>query len=73
MDSYAIEAAKIKIFEIENEPDMTEIQSYMAQITGARSVPRIFIGGQCIGGGDDIAVLHSAQKLNQILTSSGAL
>lgn len=52
---------------------MNEIQSYMAQITGARSVPRIFIGGQSIGGGDDIAKLHSAQKLNQILTSSGAL
>ena len=73
MDSYAIDESKIKIFEIENEPDMNEIQSYMAEITGGRTVPRIFIGGQFVGGAEELVSLHYSQKLEQILSSGGAL
>ena len=54
MDSYSIDTSKIKIFNIESEPDMVEIQSYMGEITGARTVPRIFIGGQFIGGANEL-------------------
>jgi glutaredoxin len=28
------------------------IQKYLGQITGASTVPRVFIGGKCIGGCD---------------------
>ena len=28
-----------------------QVQDILAEITGARTVPRVFIGGQCIGGG----------------------
>lgn len=73
MNSYAIDESKIKIFEIENEPDMNEIQSYMAEITGGRTVPRIFIGGQFVGGAEELVSLHYSQKLEQILSSGGAL
>ena len=73
MNSYAIDESKIKIFEIENEPDMNEIQSYMAEITGGRTVPRIFIGGQFVGGAEELVSLHYSQKLDQILSSGGAL
>ena len=30
----------------------------MKQVTGASSVPRVFIGGQCIGGGDETSQAH---------------
>mmetsp|Transcript_62690 Transcript_62690/g.117274 ORF Transcript_62690/g.117274 Transcript_62690/m.117274 type:complete len:318 (+) Transcript_62690:28-981(+) len=30
-----------------------EVQDILAGITGARTVPRVFIGGKCIGGGTD--------------------
>ena len=73
MNSYAIDESKIKIFEIENEPDMNEIQSYMAEITGGRTVPRIFIWGQFVGGAEELVSLHYSQKLEQILSSGGAL
>ena len=73
MDSYAIDESKIKIFEIENEPDMNEIQSYMAEITGGRTVPRIFVGGQFVGGAEELVSLHYSQRLDQILSSGGAL
>ena len=32
---------------------MDDIQDALAEITGARSVPRVFVGGAFIGGGDD--------------------
>ena len=73
MDSYAIDESKIKIFEIENEPDMNEIQSYMGEITGGRTVPRIFVGGQFVGGAEELVSLHYSQRLDQILSSGGAL
>ena len=34
---------------------MTEIQDYLGQMTGARSVPRVFVNGKFYGGGDDTA------------------
>ena len=30
----------------------------MKQLTGARSVPRVFIDGKCIGGGDETMAAH---------------
>ena len=32
------------------------------QLTGASSVPRVFIGGRCIGGGDETAAAHKCSK-----------
>ena len=34
------------------------LQAYMKQLTGASSVPRVFIGGSCIGGGDETSSAH---------------
>ena len=69
MDSYSIDESKIKIFEIESEPDMNAIQSYMAEITGGRTVPRIFVGGQFVGGAEESVSLLYSQKLEQRLRS----
>ena len=41
------------------------LQAYMKQLTGASSVPRVFIGGSCIGGGDETSGAH-----RQVLTNS---
>ncbi|EEA07571.1 glutaredoxin family protein [Cryptosporidium muris RN66] len=38
---------------IDRHPNMEEIQDYCLKITGARSVPRVFVNGSCIGGCDD--------------------
>merc|ERR1712223_763534 len=50
---YNIPKECIEIREIENDPNCEEIQRYMMELTGGRSVPRVFIGGKCIGGGDE--------------------
>merc|ERR1711936_566053 len=59
LEGYGIDPSKINIFEIENEPDMKYIQEYMGKLTGATSVPRVFIGGKFVGGADDVIGLHS--------------
>ena len=53
--------------EIENRDDMNDIQDYLGSITGARSVPRVFINGNCIGGGDETAALARSGELEKLL------
>ena len=36
--------------------DGAAIQEYLGELTGGRSVPRVFVGGKFIGGGDDTDV-----------------
>ncbi|XP_063688067.1 uncharacterized protein LOC134821277 [Bolinopsis microptera] len=43
-----------KILEIEDMSEMDAIQDYCKKLTGARSVPRVWINGKFIGGGDDV-------------------
>ena len=59
--------------ELEKRPDCGEIQSYLKELTGASSVPRVFVGGKCIGGGDDTAALDQRGALKDLLASSGAI
>ena len=73
LKKYNIPADKIEIQEIENDSKCNEIQDYMKQITGGRSVPRVFIGGKCIGGGDETEAAHRAGKLQGMLESAGAV
>jgi len=70
---YNIPKECIEIKEIENDPNCEEIQKYMMELTGGRSVPRVFIGGKCIGGGDETQSMHNKGKLEPLLKSVGAL
>ena len=73
MDKYAINPEDIEILEIETRPDMDEILRYMKKLTGQSSVPRVFIGGKCIGGGDDVMALHQSKQLETMLKNVAAL
>ncbi|TRY75273.1 hypothetical protein TCAL_16832 [Tigriopus californicus] len=73
LDKYSIPAENIEILQIENRPDMDEIQDFMKSVTGGRSVPRVFIGGKCIGGGDETQTLDKQGKLKPMLEAVGAL
>ncbi|UXI21994.1 hypothetical protein NH340_JMT07937 [Sarcoptes scabiei] len=57
-EEYQIDSNEIESIEIENDPDCSEIQSYLKSITGASTVPRVFINGQCIGGCNDTERLY---------------
>lgn len=58
---------KLEILQLENRPDCSSIQAYLKEITGAQSVPRVFIKGQSIGGCDDTFRLHESGELKKRL------
>ena len=51
----------------------SRVQAYMQQVTGSRTVPRVFIGGECIGGGEEIRAADRGGQLLGMLETAGAL
>ncbi len=52
---------------------MDTVQDALLDITGGRSVPRVFIGGKFLGGGDDTAAAAANGTLEKLLKEAGAL
>ena len=52
-----------KIIDIDLRDDGKEIQDFLQTRTGQRTVPNIFIGGEHIGGNDDIQALNKKGEL----------
>jgi len=48
-----------------------EARVALAERTGRRTVPQIFINGEYIGGSDELHALDSAGKLDALLTQLG--
>lgn len=68
--------AKFHLVEMDREmpyPEVAKMQDHFLTLTGARSVPRVFIGGKCIGGGSEVTELHAKGKLRPLLEEHGAL
>ena len=64
---------KITIMELDEREDGPEIQDYLLEITGGRTVPRVFIDGKFIGGGDETDSLARSGKLEVMLKDKGIL
>lgn len=58
--------------EIESREDCDKLQDIFKLLTGARTVPRVFVGGKCIGGGSETYSLHNQGKLVPMLKEAGA-
>ncbi|CAH3136760.1 unnamed protein product, partial [Pocillopora meandrina] len=72
----ALKAAGLKdylLIELDERDDGDEFQDALQKITGGRSVPRVFIGGTFVGGGDDVQVLQNKGQLKPKLENAGAL
>jgi glutaredoxin 3 len=59
------------VIELDNRNDGNEIQDALSALTGGRSVPRVFIDGEFIGGGDDTDALERSGKLEIMLKEKG--
>ncbi|KAH9425696.1 uncharacterized protein LOC113789639 [Dermatophagoides pteronyssinus] len=68
LSEYRLPPDDYEVMEIENDPQCSEIQAYLKLLTGASSVPRVFINGRCIGGGDDTVRLHRSGELAKLLS-----
>mmetsp|Transcript_144878 Transcript_144878/g.255371 ORF Transcript_144878/g.255371 Transcript_144878/m.255371 type:complete len:351 (-) Transcript_144878:123-1175(-) len=47
-----------------------QVQDHLETLTGARTVPRVFIGHQCIGGGTDTVNLAASGELKSLITNA---
>lgn len=59
--------AEPHVIELDNDADGAAIQEYLAEVSGQRTVPNIWIDGKHIGGSDDLASLDSSGKLKSML------
>ena len=73
LDEYDISPEDYEIMNIENMRDCSDIQDYMMELTGGRTVPRVFIGGHFVGGGNEIVELHRKKQLRKMLQKIGAI
>jgi glutaredoxin 3 len=62
-----------KVIELDNMEDGDEYQEELGRMTKASTVPRVFIGGECIGGGDDTERLDKQGELEKKLKNVNAL
>ena len=61
------------VLEIDGRDDCEELQQAFITLTGKRSVPRVFINGVFLGGGDDTAAALANGTLEQKCREAGAL
>ncbi|XP_066502479.1 glutaredoxin-1 [Hoplias malabaricus] len=73
LSKYKFKAGHLEFVDISGLDIMSGIQDYLNKITGARTVPRVFIGEKCIGGGSDVSNLDSTGQLEGRLQEIGAL
>ncbi|KAI6203513.1 Glutaredoxin-1 protein [Aphelenchoides besseyi] len=71
--SFSLKPGALEWIEIDQREDCEQIQDYLKELTGARSVPRVFIGGKFLGGGDDTVAAKSNGTLEKKLKDVGAI
>ncbi|KAG5865069.1 hypothetical protein JTB14_015947 [Gonioctena quinquepunctata] len=52
---------------LDHRDDGDEIQSILGAITGARTVPRVFVNEVCLGGGSDVKALYEKGELQKLV------
>jgi len=67
------QAQKPHIIELDSDPNGPVLRQALGKITGATSVPRVFIGGTFLGGGNETAQAQREGRLEGLLRAAGAL
>ncbi|GAA5939381.1 glutaredoxin [Sporobolomyces koalae] len=58
------------IYELDQMDEGADWQNYLAEKTGQRTVPNIFIGGQHVGGSSDLEAKHKSGELKKLLSQA---
>ncbi|XP_046672813.1 glutaredoxin-C4-like isoform X1 [Homalodisca vitripennis] len=60
---------KYTLIELDQREDGSEMQDVLGELTGARSVPRVFVKGKFVGGGTDVQALYNKGELQLMLAA----
>ncbi|GLV35930.1 Glutaredoxin 1 [Carabus blaptoides fortunei] len=66
-DSLNEENDRYTVYELDRRNDEELILNDLENLTGSRSVPRVFVNGRFIGGASEIQRMHDEGKLERIL------
>ncbi|CUS24279.1 LAQU0S15e00958g1_1 [Lachancea quebecensis] len=58
---------QVLLLQLDTMKDGAEIQAALAEISGQRTVPNVYILGEHIGGNSDLQALESSGKLDELL------
>mmetsp|Transcript_70716 Transcript_70716/g.229276 ORF Transcript_70716/g.229276 Transcript_70716/m.229276 type:complete len:199 (-) Transcript_70716:98-694(-) len=63
------EGVKFEVLELDRLPQAegASLQRALTIVTGARTVPRVFVRGACVGGGSETEGLHRSGELRRLL------
>jgi len=56
-----------EVYELDKNAKSDEIQDVLHELTGARSVPRVFVNGKCIGGGTETNNMLKSGELQKLV------
>ncbi|XP_007430988.1 glutaredoxin-1 [Python bivittatus] len=73
LENFNFKPGHLEYIDLTSQRDMDAIQDYLMQLTGTRTVPRIFIGETCIGGFTDLDALNRSGELFFMFKTIGAL
>ncbi|KAL4399495.1 Glutaredoxin [Malassezia pachydermatis] len=62
-----LESNKIGLLELDEMKEGPDVQDYLLQKTGQRTVPNIFINGKHLGGCDDILRAQQSGELEKLV------
>ncbi|XP_072016607.1 uncharacterized protein [Amphiura filiformis] len=65
--------AHYEVVELDKRGDGEKIQAVLGKMTGATTVPRVFIKEKCVGGGTEVKALHDSGKLVPMLQECNAI
>ncbi|KAI6183770.1 Glutaredoxin 2 [Aphelenchoides bicaudatus] len=70
--TYRIDPQYYKVIELDeiDEKNASLIQDVLQRLTGGRSVPRVFIQGKFVGGGDDTEKYHRENQISPMLKAA---
>ncbi|KAG9011273.1 glutaredoxin [Tulasnella sp. JGI-2019a] len=60
---------KTQIYELDERDDGSEIQGYLLEKTGQRTVPNIFVNQEHVGGSDDLVAAKQSGKLAKLMAA----
>ncbi|AKJ93697.1 glutaredoxin 1 [Raccoonpox virus] len=73
LNKYSFRRGAYEIVDIKDFKPESELRDYFEQLTGDRTIPRIFFGKTSIGGYSDLLEIDNMDALGDILSSIGAL
>merc|ERR1719376_1295825 len=60
---------EFEVMELDKRADGSKVQDIMFDKTGARSVPRVFVNGKFVGGGDKTVAMKKSGELLKLINA----